>query len=157
MVLSKSFGYALRGTLYIASKSDEVRKISIEEMASTLGIPKHFLAKVMKLIVKAGIVSSTRGQQGGFFLNEQTLKFPLVKLISLIEGEHYFNTCLLSLGKCNALSPCPLHHKIAEFKDELHKVYRNTTIGDLLKGENAELVRSITTHPSEHVNLVPTD
>lgn len=157
MVLSKSFGYALRGTLYIASKSDEVRKISIEEMATTLGIPKHFLAKVMKLIVKAGIVSSTRGQQGGFFLNEQTLKFPLVKLISLIEGEQYFNTCLLSLGKCNAQSPCPLHHKVAKFKDELHSVYKNTTIGDLLKGENEELVRSITSHPSEAVNLVPTD
>jgi Rrf2 family transcriptional regulator, iron-sulfur cluster assembly transcription factor len=157
MVLSKSFGYALRGTLYIASKTDETRKISIEEMASTLGIPKHFLAKVMKLIVKAGVVNSTRGQQGGFFLNENTLKFPLVQLITLIEGEQYFNTCLLSIGKCNAQSPCPLHHKIAQFKDELHGVYRNTTIGDLLKGENEGLVRSITSHYNQPVNLVPTD
>lgn len=147
MILSKSFGYALRSILYLAAKREETRRISVEEMAANLGIPKHFLAKVMKLIVKAGILGSVRGQHGGFYINDQTLEYPLSKLILLIEGESYFNTCLLNLGKCNTLNPCPLHYRFAKYKDEFYRIYENTSIGDLLNVENNELLNSITTHP----------
>ena len=143
MVLSKSFGYALRGILYVSMMSDEQRKISIEEIARRLSVPRHFLGKIMKAVVKAGILSSTRGQQGGFFINERTLKTPLINVIILTEGKSYFNTCLLSLRNCNAANPCPMHTKVEKFKNDLMDLYCQTTIGDLLKDNKPEFIKSI--------------
>lgn len=143
MVLSKSFGYALRGILYISLMNDEQRKIPIEEIARRLSVPRHFLGKILKGVVKAGILSSTRGQQGGFYINEKTLITPILHIVLLTEGKNYFNTCLLSLRSCNAANPCPMHSKVEKFKDDLLEVYSQTTIGDLLKENKPEFIRSI--------------
>ena len=143
MVLSKSFGYALRGILFVALLKDEERKVSIEEIADRLSVPRHFLGKIMKSMVKAGIMSSTRGQQGGFFINEKTLNTPIIAIILLTEGTNYFNTCLLNLRKCNAANPCPLHYKVEKFKNEILDVYSQTTIGDLLKDNKSDFINSI--------------
>ena len=143
MIFSKSFGYALRGILYVSLQKDENRKVSIEEIAKRLMVPRHFLAKIMKAMVKAGILSSTRGQQGGFYINEATLGTPIVTIILLTEGKNYFNTCMLSLRKCNADNPCPLHAKVEKFKSDVMEVYGSTTIGDLLKDNKPEFIKSI--------------
>lgn len=146
MVLSKSFGYALRGILYITLTSDEKRKISIDEMAGKLAIPKFFLAKIMKQVVKSGVVSATRGQHGGFYLNDRTLKYTLADLILMIEGQGYFNTCMLNMGKCDAAKPCPMHNLVTEQKEMVLSVYKNTTIGDLMKGDKETMLNSIDAH-----------
>jgi len=145
MVLSKSFGYALRGILYVSLLKDEDRKVSIEEIADRLSVPRHFLGKIMKLMVKARIISSTRGQQGGFFINEKTLNTAIITIILLTEGTDYFNTCALSLRKCNSTNPCPMHGKVDKCKNDLLDVYRQTTIGDLLKENKPEFIKSIAT------------
>ncbi|MFN4314283.1 MAG: RrF2 family transcriptional regulator [Chitinophagaceae bacterium] len=143
MVLSKSFGYALRGVLYVALMGDENRKVPLEEIADNLKVPRHFLAKILKSVVKADILKSTRGPGGGFYIHEGTLATTLLTIVLLIEGNAYFNTCLLSLRKCNASRPCPLHHKLDDHKKEIMKVYQTTTIGDLLKNDKPEFIRSL--------------
>ncbi len=143
MVFSKSFGYALRGILYVGLMSDEGRKVSIDEIAGKLSVPRHFLGKIMKGVVKEGILGSTRGKQGGFFINDRTLQTPLLQIILLTEGEEYFNTCLLSLRKCNAANPCPLHFRVESQRNELLEVYKQTTIGEMLKGNKPDFIQSI--------------
>lgn len=143
MILSKSFGYALRGILYVALMKDENRNVRLDEIARALSVPRHFLGKIMMAVVKAGIVKSARGQGGGFYTHEHTLQTPLIKVILLTEGKNYFDTCLLSLRKCNAINPCPLHHKVEAHKNGLMQIYQQTTIGDLMKLEKPEFIRSI--------------
>jgi len=142
-MFSKSFGYALRGILYVSFVGGEDRKVSIEEIAERLGVPRYFLGKVMKSMVKAGILNSSRGKSGGFFTNENTLKTTIIKIIMLVEGQEYFNSCLLSLHKCNSSRPCPMHDKIQLFKNNLIGMYSQTTIGDLLKENMPDFIRSI--------------
>lgn len=146
MVLSKSFGYALRGILYVSLMNDERRKIRIEEIAAALGVPRHFLGKIMKQVVKEGIISSTRGQQGGFYINEKTLQTPLEKIILMTEGEAYFTTCMLSMRPCNAADPCPLHNRLYGFKAEVRAFYRQTTIADLLQTDKLQFIHSLSIH-----------
>jgi Rrf2 family protein len=145
MVFSKSFGYALRGILYVSAMNDENRRISIDEMAEQLAVPRYFLGKIMKNVVKSGIIDSTRGQQGGFFINKQTLQTPLSKLVLLMEGREYFQTCILNFGHCNAVNPCPLHSRVEKFRAEIQAIYHDTTIGDLLKSNKPSFIKSIAT------------
>ena len=143
MFFSKSFGYALRGILYVAMMSDENRKIRIDEMANRLSVPRYFLGKIMNKVVKKGILSSAKGPNGGFSLNNTTLDTPLVSVVEAMDGLDQFNSCVLRLKKCNADRPCPLHYLIQPQRNDLLRICSHTKIGSLLKEDKPDFIRSI--------------
>jgi len=144
MVLSKSFGYALRSILYMAVQ-EEKKHIQLQEIAEQLDVPRHFLGKVMKRLSKQGIIDSTKGHAGGYALNENTLSTPVMAIVMLIEGEELFNTCVIGFKKCNEHNPCPLHHKVVATKNEMIEVFNKTKISDLLKDDKPAFIRSLVT------------
>lgn len=143
MIFSKSFGYALRGILYVSMMSDENRKIRIDEMANRLSVPRHFLGKIMNKVVKKGILSSTKGPNGGFSLNSNSLNTSLLTLVELTDGVEQFDGCVLRLRKCNEAHPCPLHFHMQAYKQDLLKVFSDTHIGSLLKEDKPDFIQSI--------------
>lgn len=145
MVLSKSFGYALRGILYVALGCPPRQRIQVDEIARELSVPKHFLGKVMKKIVKHGILNSTKGPHGGFSLGENTLSTTLFDLIQITDTDTPFDDCVLRFRKCNSGNPCPLHHKIEAYKKDFYQIFGKTTIGDLLNADKPDFIKSIAT------------
>lgn len=145
MFFSKSFGYALRGILYIALTCNEKQRVRADEIAQQLAVPKPFLSKIMKKIVKNGILNSTKGPHGGFSLNEKTLSTPLLELILITSADAGFDNCVLRLKKCDAHHPCPLHHKMETHKKELSLLFSGTTVGGLLNTGQADFIKSLST------------
>ncbi len=143
MVFSKSFGYALRGILYVTHMSIEKEKVQLSEIAAKLSVPKHFLAKVMKEMVKEKILVSVKGPYGGFGIHETTLQTPLIKLMEITGELEQFNSCVLRLRKCNSTNPCPLHNQSEKLKKQWYELMSNTTISDLLKNKQAGFIESI--------------
>lgn len=143
MIFSKSFGYALRGILYVAMMNDEKRKIRIDEMASRLAVPRHFLGKIMNKVAKYGILNSTKGPNGGFSLNSSSLDTTLLKLVESMDGLEQFDECVLRFRKCNIENPCPLHHQVQSCKNELLKTFSETTMASLLNDDKPDFIRSI--------------
>ena len=143
MILSKSFGYALRGILYIAKMKDEERKVQIDEIATNLSIPKHFLGKIMQQTVKAGLLKSTKGPYGGFFLANETLGTPLIRLVEITDGMDQFKICVLKLKYCDGSNPCPLHYEMENIRKNFLSVFTGITIGDLLKNSKSDFIKSL--------------
>ncbi len=146
MVLSKSFGYALRGILYIAKLQEENRKIQIDEIANNLSVPKHFLGKIMQQIVKEGLLRSTKGPYGGFSLTSKTLNTPLIKLLEVTDGMDQFKMCVLKLKYCTGVNPCPLHYEMEQLREKFLSLFNETTIDDLVKDSNSDFIRSLAIH-----------
>lgn len=143
MILSKSFGYALRGILYVAKLKDENRKIQIDEIAGNLSVPKHFLGKIMQQTVKSGLLKSTKGPYGGFSLATDTLNTPLIKLVEITDGMEQFKMCVLKLKYCDGTNPCPLHYEMDQIRGKFLTVFNETTIGDLVKDSKSDFIRSL--------------
>ena len=139
MTFSKSYGYAIRGTLYIAMMNTRNEKIGLNEIAAKLSIPKHFLAKIMKRVVKAGILSSVKGPSGGFYVNKNTNSTTLLTLLEITDGLEEFDVCMLQLRKCNNSNPCPLHNRFQSHKTGMLQLLKSTTVGDLLKHNDKPL------------------
>jgi Rrf2 family protein len=135
MLFSKSFGYALRGILYVAIMSDGHKRVPIDEISDRLSVPRHFLGKIMNKVAKEGVLNSTKGPNGGFALNDQTLATSLLTLLESINGLSQFNECVLRLKKCNANQPCPLHDRIQAYKTDLLDFFSRTDIGSLVTDE----------------------
>lgn len=143
MILSKSFGYALRGILYVTYMSNEKERVPLSEIAANLSAPRHFLAKIMKEMVKENILFSVKGPHGGFCINETTLQTPLIKLMQITGEPEQFDSCVLRLCKCNISDPCPLHQQAEPIKRQWHDLMTNTTISDLLNNQQPGFIQSI--------------
>lgn len=131
-MISKTSGYAIRGLVYLALKSSDVHKVGIYELADELNVPQPFLGKIMQGLVRRDIISSTKGPNGGFFINDQTLTTPIINVIDAIDGLGIFRRCFLSLSDCNGEKPCPLHHHVIGFRDSLQHSLETLTVHDLV-------------------------
>lgn len=146
MIFSKTFGYALRSILYIALMRGERHLIQIDEVAAQLGVPRHFLGKIMKDLVKEGLLESVKGPYGGYGLAPGTLDTPLLRLEALTDGLGNFSNCVLRLRACNSATPCPLHRQMEKVKKELRRIMEETTIGSLLQADKEQFINSIATY-----------
>ena len=143
MIFSKSFGYALRGILYLSMASESKARVQLDEIAEQLTVPRHFLGKVMKKLVNDGVLSSLKGPYGGFCINEKTMEMPLLKLVEITGEPEEFSSCVLRLRKCNAENPCPMHHQIESLRRQWQTLLTSTTIGDLVRKDLPDFIRSI--------------
>ena len=145
MFFSKTFGYALRAILYLAVLRNEKRRIQIDEIADELSVPRHFLGKILQDLVRSGLLKSTKGPYGGFYLHPDTLKTSLTSLLKITDGYDIFSSCVLQLHKCNSNNPCPLHAEVEVVKAKFKSIFDHTTIGDLLKDDKKLFLKSLVT------------
>jgi len=135
MLFSKSFGYAVRSVLYIASMQKQKPYVQLEEITSKLDLPKQFVGRILKTLAKEKILVSFKGPTGGFALNKEGMQLPLLSLMEIIDGDR-LEYCVLKKSKCNPKNLCPVHHQFSKVREELTLVMTTTTIGQLVKGNN---------------------
>jgi Rrf2 family protein len=119
--------------------------VQVEEIATTLAVPRHFMGKIMKNLVKERLLASSKGPSGGFTLHESSLSTPLVKIAEITEGPDFLRKCVLRVKECNSANPCPLHFQMEVVKLRLKSILSGTAISDLLNGERKDLIKSIAT------------
>ena len=130
-MFSKTFGYALRATVFVALHGSLEKKVGLLEIADQLGIPNHFLGKIMQDLVRHGLLDSTKGPNGGFFPNEHTPVTPLTDILKITDGNLVFDQCALGIKRCNAANPCPLHDDFAACRNEMIRSLSTKTVQTL--------------------------
>lgn len=143
MMFSKTFGYALRGVLYVAMQSDEKKRIQLDEIAEKLSVSRHFLGNVMKKLVKAGVLNSMKGPYGGFCVNDKTKKLTLFRLKEITGEVEDVDVCVLRLRKCNSANPCPMHNQVESLREKWQQLLASTTIDQLLMNSHPDFIKSI--------------
>jgi Rrf2 family protein len=131
-MFSKATEYALRATIYIAQKSSVDKKLGIEEIATAIGSPKSFTAKILQSLTKNNkIISSVRGPNGGFYISEKAKKLPARSILQAMNEDDILEKCVLGLKRCSELQPCPMHAQYKTIKQQLIKLFVSKTIQDL--------------------------
>ena len=139
-MLSNSSKYALKAVLFLAVNSDGNKKILAKNLSEPINVPKAYISKLLQKLAKHNIVSSTRGPSGGFYLSNKNRSVRLLEIVNIIDGENRLTSCMLSLNKCNAEYPCPMHDLIGDTKTHFLRNLEETTVEDLasdiLKGKS---------------------
>ena len=130
-MFSKTCKYGLRATLYLALNSSASNKVGVGDLAEALSVPKHFLAKILQQLAKAGLISSVKGPNGGFYSDEQNLKVTLKEVIRCIDGEESLTGCIMGLPACSSANPCPLHYQATAFREGLNYQLKYQTVGEM--------------------------
>ncbi|MDV7139840.1 Rrf2 family transcriptional regulator [Maribacter sp. TH_r10] len=132
-MFSNSSKYALKAVLYLAVNASESNKIMAKNLSEPINVPQAYISKLLQDLTKHGVVSSTRGPNGGFYLNEKNMATPLINVITIIDGDSNLNACLLSINRCNSDHPCPLHDFAASYRENLLDNLEHKTIEDMVK------------------------
>ena len=130
MIFSKPWTYAIRALLYLAEHRNEGPILSTT-IAQEEGIPAPYLVKILGILNSAKIVSSTRGPGGGFSLQMDPKRLPLMKVVLLFDSVDLFQECILGLGPCGENDDCPIHKRWKDPKAQLMRFLDDTTLADL--------------------------
>ena len=130
-MLSNSSKYAIKAVLFLALHSNEGKKIMAKDISKPINVPQAYSAKLLQELVRANLVSSTRGPKGGFYLNEKNKNQPVINILNIIEGENNLTSCMLSLEKCNEDKPCPLHNLLSPSRNKILKNLQLRTVKEL--------------------------
>ena len=133
MVFNKAIDYALRALTFLA-KQGEGSIIEVAIISSAELIPKRFLFKIMRSLIKAGIVKSVRGTNGGFMLGRNPEDISFYNVIEAIEGPILLNHCLIDPSRCNkdATGYCVVHLELAKLREELIQKFQGVNLKMLL-------------------------
>jgi Rrf2 family transcriptional regulator, iron-sulfur cluster assembly transcription factor len=127
-MFSKTFAYALRATTYVARKGKGERIVNLEELTSSIQLSPHYLGKIMQELVRKGIMNSTKGPGGGFWMDDEKTKLTIYELLTAVDGEQIVNSCIMGKLKCDSTTPCPMHEEYSNSKARLFAVMKKTTL-----------------------------
>jgi len=128
MLYSLTTKYAVIALVDLASREGPV---PVKEIAQAKDIPPYFLAKLVPPLVRAGILSSTRGKNGGISFARDPGGVSLADVVRVIEGEDYFRECVFELDRCDGDPNCPLHDVWDPLRDEISRFLHETTVNSV--------------------------
>lgn len=131
MYVTRKADYAIRCVLHLSKNPEQVA--SVEEISRAMFVPKTFLAKILQGLMKAGIVSSSRGVKGGFQLAKKPKDINLLEVIEAIQGPSAANICAIDRRMCRLSSRCTVHPVWVKIREKVEKELKKQTFAKLSK------------------------
>ncbi|MCH8024053.1 MAG: Rrf2 family transcriptional regulator [Candidatus Marinimicrobia bacterium] len=120
----------MQAVIYLAAHAD-VAPILQRTIAQDLGIPNHFLGKILQQLTRHNIIRSQKGKGGGFTLIRPPAEISLYTIIRIIDGKSLLNQCIIGFPACGDSYPCPVHEQWKIAKANILHMLTDTTVADL--------------------------
>ncbi|HBG62392.1 MAG: hypothetical protein A2Y03_08650 [Omnitrophica WOR_2 bacterium GWF2_38_59] len=129
-LITKDTDYAIRAISYIARSGKPI--VSVSEIEKALNLPRSFLRKTLQTLQKGGVLTSTKGNKGGFSLDKNYKSITLVDIIKIYQGDICFTDCLLKKEICPEISKCVVRKKIKIIEKMVNTELNKITIDSIL-------------------------
>ena len=134
--LSKLTDYATVILSFMAKNEADVH--AAMEIASVTGIAIPTVSKILKLLVNAKVLISTRGAKGGYALARAAEKITVANVIGALEGPIALTECSISLQGCEQASGCDIRGNWSLINQAIHNALESVTIADMIKPTHAQ-------------------
>ena len=139
-MFSKSCEYGLRAIIYIAQQSSKDLKVSLSTISEAVNSPQAFTAKILQQLTRNNIIKSIKGPYGGFIIESDKMDtIKLSDVVNVLDGDSIYTSCGLGLNKCNESSPCPLHFKFVEVRNQLKIMLETTSLTMVAMDMNTDI------------------
>jgi Rrf2 family protein len=127
-MLSQTVEYALRAMSHLAPLGGE--SATSEAIARATHVPHGYLTKVMRDLVRAGLVRSSRGPHGGFALSSEPGDITILDVVNAVDPIQRILAC--PLGNPAHVALCPLHRCIDDAAADLERGFGKVTLESVL-------------------------
>jgi len=133
VIVSRTAEYALRAMACLAgaARDPEQGVLRSEELAQAAQIPAHYVSKVMRQLVIAGLVEARRGHGGGFRLAREPGEVTFAAILQAMGEVPDDDRCAFGLESCGGRNPCPLHESWSRLRSAFEHWASTTTLADV--------------------------
>ncbi|MEC0239069.1 RrF2 family transcriptional regulator [Paenibacillus dokdonensis] len=130
MKYSQATDYALHAMFYLVATAPD-NPVSVQQLAEKLGVSQTYLSKMLTKLVKAGLIQSMSGANGGYRLRRNWEDISFLDVIHAIEGTASLFECGLDHG-----SKCLIQQVVTEAEHQMEQYLKNKNIHELAGQSN---------------------
>ncbi len=132
MKISTRSEYGIRVLLTLA-RAENDEPLSLTSVARTERLPHAYLEQLVADLRRAGLVTATRGQAGGYRLAREPEQISLATVIRVLDGPLLEMPCagVESAERCDRPEPCSVHEAYERLFDSIDATLGTTTLADL--------------------------
>lgn len=125
MKYSQATDYSLHAMLYLVTAAPD-KPVGVQFLAEKLGVSQTYLSKMLTKLVKAGLIQSTPGANGGYRLRRNQEDISFLDIIHAIEGTASLFECSLNHG-----SECLVQQVVIEAERRMEQYLKDKKISEL--------------------------
>ena len=125
--LTKKADYALMAMKHLAEHADQ-GACSAKDMADCYGIPQEALAKILQRLVRARLLQSQHGTNGGYTLAREAGTITAFEVIRAIDGPLFITSCVTVRGECDQSDRCNIREPLRRVNRSIEELLRRITI-----------------------------
>lgn len=105
IILSKLADYGVIVATHLAAFP--ARQVTAATIAAETRLPRATVAKVLKALAHAGLVTAARGASGGYRLARNATAISVAEVVAAIDGDIGLTQCSVHVAECARTSYCP--------------------------------------------------
>ena len=140
MKLSTRGRYSLRAMIDLTqNQSSSIKPICLKDISLRQRISLQYLEQLFNKLKKAGLVKSTRGACGGYYLSRKAENISTGEIIRAVEGPIVLADCIgdvlqnnKSIGnKCDFVEGCVIKIFLEDISKKINKHFDDISLEDL--------------------------
>jgi Rrf2 family protein len=135
MRLSTRGRYSTRLMLELAYRYN-TGPVLLKDISSSQDISLKYLGQLIIPLKIAGLIKSTRGSRGGYFLARRPDKIKLSEILTAVEGTLYITECIKSPDICYRSKNCSARKIWEKASRQFYDVFESITLKDMLLKQN---------------------
>lgn len=140
-MLSTRGRYGLKAMVDLSMAYGQAR-LSTVSLAELQGISDTYLEQLVSALKKAGLITSTRGAQGGYELSRPPEEITIHQVLSALEGETTLIDCVSSSKvDCTNACTCSARPLWLKLQSRIDEVLNATTLKDMADDYKTQLER----------------
>jgi Rrf2 family protein len=144
MKFSSQEEYGLRCLLEVARSGPE-GSVTIPEISRKEGLTEPYVAKLLMVLRKGGLINSTRGHAGGYTLARPAGEMRVGDVLQILGGRLYEDDfCERHVGvqqTCSHADGCSIKSLWGRVQEAVDAVVDNITLADIVREESGELIQ----------------
>jgi len=105
IILSKLADYGVIVATHLAAYPG--RQVTAGTVAAETRLPQATVAKVLKALAHAGLVTAARGAGGGYRLARSATSISVAEVVAAIDGDIGLTQCSVHVDECARTTYCP--------------------------------------------------
>src|SRR6266851_1116904 len=135
--LTKKADYGLMAMKHLAEHAHQ-GACSAKDVAESYGIPPEALAKILQRLVKAGLLHSQHGINGGYTLARDPGMITAFEVIRAIDGPLFITSCVTVRGECDQSDRCNIREPLRRVSHSIEEVLRRIKISHMREESEEE-------------------
>jgi Rrf2 family protein len=129
--LTNAADYAVRAMIHLACLPDGARALR-DDIAKAQDIPSSFMAKILRSLVRAQLLRSSRGVNGGFALARPGSGITMLEIVEAVEGPLCLANCACEPTRCNQACDCPAAPVWKAVQEAAKEILASATLENLV-------------------------